>query len=58
MKDIKTSRMEFTAQIIADYLKGEVEGNPGAKVSAFAKIEEGYPGALSFLANPKYEKYL
>ncbi|MDR1863963.1 MAG: UDP-3-O-(3-hydroxymyristoyl)glucosamine N-acyltransferase [Bacteroidales bacterium] len=50
--------MEFTARIIADYLKGEIEGDPEAKVSAFAKIEEGRPGALSFLANPKYEKYL
>lgn len=50
--------MEFTANMIADYLHGEVEGDPDIKVSTFAKIEEGHPGALSFLANPKYEKYL
>ncbi len=50
--------MEFTASMIADFLHGEVEGDPEIKVSTFAKIEEGKPGALSFLANPKYEKYL
>ncbi|MDR0714412.1 MAG: UDP-3-O-(3-hydroxymyristoyl)glucosamine N-acyltransferase [Bacteroidales bacterium] len=50
--------MEFTARVIADYLKGELEGNPDVKVNAFTKIEEGKPGTLTFLANPKYEKYL
>ncbi len=50
--------MEFTASMIAGYLHGEVEGNSEITVTTFAKIEEGHPGALSFLANPKYEKYL
>ena len=50
--------MEFTAGMIAAYLGGEVEGNTDTAVSTFAKIEEGHPGALSFLANPKYEHYL
>jgi UDP-3-O-[3-hydroxymyristoyl] glucosamine N-acyltransferase len=50
--------MEFTARIIADYIKGEIVGDPEVVVSTFAKIEEGHTGALSFLANPKYEKYL
>ena len=50
--------MEFTAGMIAAYLGGEVEGDADAVVSTFAKIEEGRPGALSFLANPKYEHYL
>ncbi len=35
-----------------------MEGNPEAKVSTFAKIEEGKEGALSFLANPKYAHHL
>jgi UDP-3-O-[3-hydroxymyristoyl] glucosamine N-acyltransferase len=50
--------MEFTAQAVATFLQGEVEGNPETKVSDVSKIEEGKPGTLCFLANPKYEKYL
>lgn len=50
--------MEFTAAAIAGFLKGEIIGNPEIKVDTVAKIEEGHKGALSFLANPKYEQYL
>ena len=50
--------MEFTAVTIAGFLKGEIEGNPNVKVNTVAKIEEGHEGALSFLANPKYEHYI
>jgi len=50
--------MEFTAQTIAGFLNGEIEGNPEIKVHTIAKIEEGESGALSFLANPKYEHYI
>ena len=50
--------MNFTARVIADFLKGTIEGDPEATVNDVAKIEEGQPGMLSFLANPKYEKYI
>ncbi|MBQ5853233.1 MAG: UDP-3-O-(3-hydroxymyristoyl)glucosamine N-acyltransferase, partial [Rikenellaceae bacterium] len=50
--------MQFTAEMIAGVLQGDVVGNPQAAVHTFAKIEEGHEGALSFLANPKYEQYL
>lgn len=50
--------MEFTAQQIADFLGGSVEGDGNARVKTFAKIEEGQHGAISFLANPKYAHYL
>jgi UDP-3-O-[3-hydroxymyristoyl] glucosamine N-acyltransferase len=50
--------MEFTAATIAGFLKGVIEGNPDIKVNTIAKIEEGQPGALSFLANPKYEHFI
>lgn len=50
--------MEFKAQIIADFLGGTVEGDAQAIVTAVAKIEEGKPGTLAFLSNPKYTKYL
>ena len=50
--------MEFTAQQLADILGGTVEGDASVRVSDYAKIEEGRPGTLSFLSNPKYEQYL
>jgi UDP-3-O-[3-hydroxymyristoyl] glucosamine N-acyltransferase len=50
--------MNFTATIIADFLKGTVEGNPEASVNDVTKIEEGRSGTISFLANPKYEKFI
>ncbi len=50
--------MEFTAKQIAEFIGGKVEGNEQAAVNTFAKIEEGQPGAISFLSNPKYTHYL
>lgn len=39
-------------------VNGTVEGDGNVSVNSFAKIEEGHPGAISFLANPKYEHYI
>jgi UDP-3-O-[3-hydroxymyristoyl] glucosamine N-acyltransferase len=50
--------MEFTARQIADFLNGEIEGDPSVTVNDFSKIEEGKAGTLSFLANPKYTPFL
>lgn len=50
--------MDFTAELIAGFLEGEVVGDPAAKVWTVSKIEEGAEGALAFLANPKYEHYI
>jgi UDP-3-O-[3-hydroxymyristoyl] glucosamine N-acyltransferase len=50
--------MEFTAQQIAALLKGTLEGDPGVKVSNLAKIEEGTPGTMTFLANPAYTHFI
>ena len=50
--------MEFTAGMIASLIDGTVEGDAGAIVNDFAKIEEGKPGCISFLANDKYEHYI
>ena len=50
--------MEFSAQQIALFLKGSIEGDSNVKVRDFSKIEEGKPGTLTFLANPKYEHYI
>lgn len=50
--------MEFTAKQIAEFIQGTVEGDENATVHTFAKIEEGVPGAISFLSNPKYTHFL
>ena len=49
--------MEFTAKVIADFLKGEIEGDPEVVINNVSKIEEGEKGTLTFLANPKYTEY-
>jgi UDP-3-O-[3-hydroxymyristoyl] glucosamine N-acyltransferase len=50
--------VKFTAQQIAGILEGEVVGNPEAEVSKLSKIEEGFEGSLTFLANPKYTAHI
>ena len=50
--------MEFTAKQIADFIGGRIEGDENATVNNFAKIEEGKPGAISFLSNPKYTHFI
>lgn len=50
--------MEFKASDIADFLNGEIVGDGSVEISNVSKIEEGKPGTLAFLANPKYEAYL
>ena len=51
----------MTIREIAEWLGGDIMGGYiGGKpeISSVAKIEEATPGSLTFLANPKYEKYL
>jgi UDP-3-O-[3-hydroxymyristoyl] glucosamine N-acyltransferase len=50
--------MKFSAKQIAEVLNGKVDGNPNIEVNNLSKIEEGKPGTLSFLANPKYTSYI
>lgn len=50
--------MKFTAQQIAEALNGTLEGDANESVSSLSKIEEGTPGTLSFLSNPKYTPYI
>ena len=50
--------MEFTAQQIADFIGGRVEGDENAKIHTFAKIEEGKEGTITFLSNPKYTHFI
>lgn len=50
--------MQVKASLISQLLGGELIGNPDVLVSKPAKIEEGEPGAISFLGNMKYESYV
>lgn len=50
--------MEFTIQQIADVLGGQVIGDTETTIHTAATIEEGKKGAISFLANLKYEEFL
>ncbi len=50
--------MEFSAQQIAAFVHGEIVGDANATVNTFAKIEEGKPGAITFLSNPKYAHFI
>lgn len=51
-------QVKLTAQQIADYLGGYVEGNPDIELSGFSGIEKGTPSDLSFLSNRSYEHFL
>jgi UDP-3-O-[3-hydroxymyristoyl] glucosamine N-acyltransferase len=50
--------MQISAKELAALLNGIAEGDESTLVNTVAKIEEGFEGALSFLANPKYEEYV
>ena len=50
--------MEFTAKQIAQFIQGRIEGDENVSVHTFSKIEEGKPGTISFLSNPKYTHFL
>ena len=44
--------------VYLQFIEGRIEGDENATVNTFAKIEEGTPGAISFLSNPKYTHFI
>ena len=50
--------MQFTAEMIAGMLNGEIVGNKSAAVSTVSSIDGGKAGSLAYLTNPKYEQYI
>lgn len=50
--------MNFKAGQIAELIQGTVEGDPESIVTDVSKIEESRENTLTFLANPKYNKYI
>ena len=57
LRYIKQIAMKITARELAGFLNGELVGDPSIEVDRPSRIEEGTPGTLTFLANPKYESY-
>ena len=50
--------MEFSAEMIAGLLAGEVVGDENASIYTVSSIEGGKKGGLAYLSNPKFEQYL
>jgi len=50
--------MEFTVNQIAAILQGEVIGDGNKKITTIGKIQDAPKGSITFLANPKYEKFI
>jgi UDP-3-O-[3-hydroxymyristoyl] glucosamine N-acyltransferase len=50
--------MEFSAQQLANVLEATIVGDASVNINQLSKIEEGIPGSISFLSNPKYTQYL
>ncbi|KXK36443.1 MAG: UDP-3-O-(3-hydroxymyristoyl)glucosamine N-acyltransferase [Saprospiraceae bacterium] len=50
--------MEIKAWQIAQLINGKVVGDDNAVITGPSKIEEGKPGTITFLANPKYKDYI
>lgn len=50
--------MQFTAEMIAALLSGEIVGDKNATVSTVSSIDGGKAGSLAYLTNPKYEQYI
>lgn len=48
----------MTIQEIASWLGGEISGDEHMEIRGVAKIEEAREGDITFLSNPKYERFL
>lgn len=50
--------MKFKVREIAGMIGAQVDGDAEQWINSLSKIEEGGPGSLTFLANPKYESFV
>ena len=50
--------MEFSAEMIAGLVGGNIVGDKQAMVHTVSSIEAGKKGSLTYLSNPKYEQYI
>ena len=52
------SRPSYSLKDLADKVKGKLVGDPEVVISNIATIQNASSGCISFLANPKYKKFL
>ena len=50
--------MALTLAELAAMAQAELRGDPGLAIDAVATLQDARPGAISFLANPKYKAHL
>lgn len=55
---LKFKHMKYLVSQIAELLSAEVVGDPQGVITTVCKIEEGLPGGLTFLSNPKYTSFI
>ena len=48
----------YSLKDLADKVKGELIGDPKVVISSIATIQNASSGCISFIANPKYKKFL
>lgn len=53
-----TALATMTLAAIAELVDGVLSGDPATEVYRVAEIERAGPGSITFLSNPKYEKFL
>lgn len=54
----KNNMMKYSVAQIANLISAEVVGNSNDVITTICKIEEGVPGGLTFLSNPKYTPFI
>ncbi|OQX95099.1 hypothetical protein B6I21_07165 [candidate division KSB1 bacterium 4572_119] len=50
--------MELTLAQIAEFVDGELKGDGSIKIDGVAKVEDAKPGEITFITNPRYEKFI
>ena len=52
------SGQSYSLKELAKEVNGEVIGDPNLQITSIGTIQHSSPGCITFLANPKYKKYL
>lgn len=50
--------MSYSIEEIASWIGAQIDGDKDIEISGLAKIEQAQKGHLSFIANPKYQKFI